>query len=143
MPVARFWLTASLLCVSTASAAEPADFFESKIRPLLVQHCAKCHGDEKATKGKEPKGGLRTDGRAALLKGGDNGPSVVPGDLAKSKLIEAIRYANTDLQMPPSGKLPEAAIKDLEKWVQDGAVWPNDTSAVETKNGFDIAKRKA
>ena len=144
MPVARYWLTASLLIASASAKADgPADFFEQKIRPLLVEHCAKCHGDAKATKGKEPKGGLRTDGRAALLKGGDNGPSVVPGDLAKSKLIEAIRYANTDLQMPPSGKLSDAAIRDLEQWVKDGAVWPNDTSAVETKNGFDLAKRKA
>ena len=144
MPVARWCFAAILLIASTAAnAAEPAEFFEQKIRPLLVTHCVKCHGDDKATKGKEPKGGLRTDGRAALLKGGDNGPAVVPGDPAKSKLIEAIRYANTDMQMPPSGRLPDGAIRDLEQWVKDGAVWPNDTSAVETKNGFDLAKRKA
>ena len=143
MPVARFCFAASLLFASTASAAEPVEFFERKIRPLLVQHCAKCHGDAKATKGKEPKGGLRTDGRAALLKGGDNGPAVVPGDLAKSKLIEAVRYANTDLQMPPLGKLSDAEIKDLEAWVKAGAEWPNDTATTDVKSGFDLAKRKA
>ena len=144
MPVARFWLATSLfVAAATAQADDKAEFFEQKIRPLLVEHCGKCHGDEKATKGKEAKGGLRTDGRAALLKGGDNGPSVVPGDLTKSKLIEAIRYANIDLQMPPSGKLPDAVIRDLEQWVKDGAVWPNDTATVETKTGFDLAKRKA
>ncbi len=143
MPVARFCFAASLLFASTASAEEPAEFFEQKIRPLLVQHCSKCHGDEKATKGKEPKGGLRTDGRAALLKGGDNGPAVVPGDLAKSKLIDAVRYANTDLQMPPVGKLSDAEIKDLEAWVKVGAEWPNDTATTEVKSRFDLAKRKA
>ena len=144
MPVARFCLAASLLIASaSAKADEPAEFFEQKIRPLLAERCAKCHGDAKATKGKDPKGGLRTDGRAALLKGGDNGPAVVPGDLTKSKLIEAVRYANTDLQMPPDGKLSDAEIKDLETWVKGGAVWPNDTSTVEVKSGFDLSKRKA
>ena len=144
MPVARWCFAAFLLIASTAAnAAEPAEFFEQKIRPLLLEHCAKCHGDDNARKGKQPKGGLRTDGRAALLKGGDNGPAVVPGDPAKSKLIEAVRYANTDMQMPPSGKLPDAAIKDLEAWVKAGAVWPNDTAAVEVKSVFDLAKRKA
>jgi len=144
MPVARFCIAALLLVTaSRATAGEPEEFFEQKIRPLLLEHCARCHGDDKARKGKEPKGSLRTDGRAALLKGGDNGPALVPGDPAKSKLIEAVRYANTDMQMPPDGKLPEAAIKDLEKWVKDGAVWPNDTSTTETKSGFDLAKRKA
>ncbi len=144
MPVARFGLAALLfVAASRVTAGEPEEFFEQKIRPLLVEHCARCHGDDKARKGKEPKGGLRTDGRAALLKGGDNGPALVPGDPAKSKLLEAVRYANKDMQMPPDGKLPEAAIKDLEQWVKAGAVWPNDTAATETKSGFDLAKRKA
>ena len=143
MLVARWWLVASFLIGSaTVSASEPTDFFEQKIRPLLVEHCAKCHGDDQARNGKEPKGGLRTDGRAALLLGGETGPAVVPGDLAKSKLIEAVRYANADMLMPPKGKLPDAAIRDLETWVKAGAVWPNDKAETGSKSTFDLAKRK-
>src|SRR5215213_9060388 len=82
--------------VPPLTAAEPAgspEFFETKVRPVLVEHCLKCHGD---TKGKEPKGGLRLDGRESALKGGDNGPALVPGDPDKSRLVEAIRYKNAD-----------------------------------------------
>jgi cytochrome c553/predicted DNA-binding ribbon-helix-helix protein len=78
-----------------------------------------------------------------MLKGGDNGASLVPGSPDKSKIIEAIRYANADLQMPPRGKLTDAAIADLTAWVKAGAVWPNDSAAVETSvSAFDLAKRK-
>src|SRR4051812_3974822 len=87
-------------------AADPAgspEFFETKVRPVLLEHCLKCHGD---LKGKEPKGGLRADSRAGLLTGGDSGPAIVPGDPVKSKLVEAVRFENPDLQMPPKGKLP-------------------------------------
>lgn len=124
-------------------AAEPAgsaDFFEKKVRPILVEHCFKCHGD---LKGKEPKGGLRVDSRAALLKGGDNGPALVPGNLEKSKLIEAIRFQNSEMKMPPSGKLQAQQIADLEAWVKDGAAWPKDMAvAGPSVSAFDLAKRK-
>ena len=73
---------------------------------------------------KPAKGGLRLDSRAALLKGGDSGPALVPGQPDKSRLIEAIAYKNVDLQMPPRGKLPDAAIADLTAWVKMGAPWP-------------------
>jgi hypothetical protein len=124
-------------------AAEPADspeFFETKIRPVLVEHCLKCHGD---TNGKPPKGGLRADSRAALLKGGDSGPAIVPGDPERSKLIEGVRYQNPDLQMPPKGKLADAVIADLIAWVKAGAVWPGDgTASTSTNSSFDLEKRK-
>src|SRR5438067_9478825 len=97
-------VSSSLLLAICVRAAEPADspeFFEKKIRPLLTEHCFKCHGD---LKGKEPKGGLRLDSRASMLKGGDNGAAVMPGKPEKSKLVEAVRYQNVDLQMPPKGK---------------------------------------
>lgn len=97
---------------------EQATFFETKVRPVLADQCYKCHGEKKHS------GNLRVDSREAILKGGDFGPSMVPGDPEKSKIIEAIRYANHDLQMPPAGKLPDEQIKALEDWVKMGAPWP-------------------
>ncbi len=142
-------MLARLLAVSSVAlftvgiqAAEPAsspDFFEKRIRPLLAEQCLKCHGD---LKGKAPKGGLRLDSRAAMIKGGDSGTALVPGKPEKSRLIEAVRYENTDLQMPPKGKLSEAQIADLVAWVKVGAVWPNDSATIATTSGFDLAKRK-
>ena len=118
---------------------EQAEFFEAKVRPVLVEHCYKCH----SSGAKALKGGLRVDGRALLLKGGDGGPALVPGEPDRSKLIEAIRYKNPDLQMPPKGKLPDAAIRDLEAWVKAGAPWPGGAATAVTKSTFDLAKRKA
>src|SRR5262245_48660568 len=120
--LARLVAVSSVLVLAISlRAAEPADspeFFATRIRPILTEHCFKCHGD---TKGKEPKGGLRLDSRSAILKGGDNGTALVPGEPNKSRLIEAVRYLNTDLQMPPKGKLPDAAIDELAAWVKAGA----------------------
>jgi hypothetical protein len=118
---------------------EQAERFENTIRPLLVEHCYKCHSAE----AKKVKGGLRVDGRKHLLDGGDGGPAVVPGDPAKSKFIEAVKYTNNDLLMPPKGKLPADAIAALEAWVKDGAPWPNDTATATKKDDFDLSKRKA
>jgi hypothetical protein len=140
-------LTAVLLLTAAVApvtgGAEPAgtpEFFESKVRPVLVEHCLKCHGD---LKGKSPKGGLRLDSREAAIKGGDNGPVVVPGEPDKSRIIEAVRYLNADLQMPPKGKLPDAVIADLVAWVKAGAVWAGDASASKGDgSGFDLGKRK-
>jgi cytochrome c553 len=133
----------ALACGPALRAAEPAaspEFFENKVRPVLVEHCVKCHGD---AKGKEPKGGLRVDSRAALLKGGDNGPALVVGDPVKSKIIEAIGYANADMQMPPKGKLSDAVIADLTAWVKAGAVWPGEAAGPATSIAtFDLGKRK-
>ncbi|HET6573161.1 MAG TPA: DUF1549 domain-containing protein, partial [Fimbriiglobus sp.] len=140
--------SACLLLVALAPvalAAEPtpeqAEFFETKVRPVLAEHCYKCHSAE--TK-KQPKGGLRVDGRALLLHGGDGGPAVVPGDPGKSRLIEAVRYANPDLQMPPKAKLPAATIADLERWIKDGAPWPGTAAATPVvTSAFDLQRRKA
>src|SRR4051812_34444307 len=137
---------AVLLAIAGApplGAAEPAgspEFFETKIRPVLVEHCLKCHG---GTKGKEPKGGLRLDSRESALKGGDNGPALAPGTPEKSRLVEAVRYTNADLQMPPKGKLPDAVVADLTAWVKAGAVWPGEVDGPKARSGsFDLAKRK-
>ncbi len=103
---------------SLAPTAEQLEFFEAKIRPVLVKHCYECH----STKLAAPRGGLRLDDREAVLKGGDSGPAIVAGDLKKSSLLEALRYEA--IEMPPKGKLPAAVIADFEQWVKMGAPDP-------------------
>ncbi|MGE4003758.1 MAG: PSD1 and planctomycete cytochrome C domain-containing protein, partial [Planctomycetaceae bacterium] len=98
--------------------SESAEFFESRIRPVLVKSCAKCHGATKASQG------LRVDTRDALLSGGDSGPAIVPGDAAASLLIRAIRRDHDDLQMPPDEPLSEDVVADFEHWIAAGAAWP-------------------
>ncbi|HEX8910845.1 MAG TPA: PSD1 and planctomycete cytochrome C domain-containing protein, partial [Humisphaera sp.] len=94
--------------------------FEGKIRPLLVNNCYKCHS---AAEGKS-KGSLTVDSREALLKGGENGPAIVPGDPDKSLLIKAVQYHDKDVQMPPKAKLADGEIADLVAWVKMGAPDP-------------------
>ncbi len=91
-------------------------FFESKVLPVLQQRCYECHSHEKKI-----KGGLALDLKTGWQTGGDNGPAIVPGDLAKSHLIQAVRYADPDTEMPPKGKLAASEIEVLEKWVAMGA----------------------
>jgi hypothetical protein len=123
--VARFVL-ALLLCatwkvnIPAADENDPAqiEFFESKIRPVLVDHCYECHSQD----ADKVKGGLLLDTKEGLLKGGDSGPAIVPGDPEKSLLIKAVRYTDEDLQMPPKNrKLASEQIADLEAWVKMGA----------------------
>lgn len=103
--------------------AEAMTFFESEVRPLLSQHCHECHS------GDEPDGGLSLDRHQAILRGGDSGPAVVPGDPNASLLISAVNYQ--DLEMPPNQQLDAKSISVLEKWVQQGARWPeHEVSAV-------------
>ncbi|MEI6715183.1 MAG: PSD1 and planctomycete cytochrome C domain-containing protein [Verrucomicrobiota bacterium] len=116
-----------LLSAGTVSAAEPTadqtEFFETKIRPLLVESCYKCHSTEA---GKD-KGGLLLDTRDALRKGGDTGPAIVPGEPAKSLLIKAIRREDPDTAMPPKGKgegLTKEQIENFETWIKGGAFDP-------------------
>jgi mono/diheme cytochrome c family protein len=99
------------------------EFFEAKIRPVLADNCLECHGAEKH------KGGLRLDVRAAMLKGGDTGPAIVPGKPGESPLIEAIRYEG-EVQMPPKKKLKSDEIAALTDWVKQGAHWPEPRPGV-------------
>ncbi len=98
-------------------------FYESKIRPLLIEQCHSCHSNEAAGK-KKLKAGLRVDSLAAMVAGGDSGPSVVSGKPEESLLIKAVRYTDSDLKMPPRTKLSEAQILLLEQWVKMGAPAP-------------------
>ena len=118
----------------TGFSPEGIQFFESKIRPLLVNNCHECHGNEKH------KGNLQLNSRKTILRGGDSGAAIVPGDPAKSLLIEAVKYTNSDLEMPPKKKLGKQAVADLEQWIRLGAPWPSETAQVTAKreHGFSI-----
>ncbi|MBI5757263.1 MAG: PSD1 domain-containing protein [Planctomycetales bacterium] len=119
------WLiVASAFAGTTLDAAPPPtteglEFFEKRIRPVLVENCYECH-----SAGKKTKGGLALDTRDATLRGGESGAAFIPGEPDKSRLIEAVRYKNRDLQMPPKGALSGAQIRDLEAWVKMGAPDP-------------------
>lgn len=134
--------------VTSAFAAEPAkpltadesEFFESKIRPALIEHCYKCHSAESD----KLKGGLALDSRDATLKGGSSGPSIEPGNPEKSLFVKAIRYSDPNLQMPPKEKLPESVITDFENWVRMGAPDPRTgKTGGLLKSEQDKAKAKA
>ncbi|WP_435016301.1 PSD1 and planctomycete cytochrome C domain-containing protein [Tundrisphaera sp. TA3] len=101
------------------------DYFEAKVRPALIEHCYPCHS---AGSGKA-KGGLRLDDREAARTGGESGPAVVPGRPDESLMIQAIGRGGEVAPMPPKGKLPDAVVADLRRWVEDGAVDTRDAGA--------------
>jgi len=108
--------------------AEQLEFFEKRIRPVLVQHCYKCHSQE-AAKEDELRGGLLLDSRAGLLAGGESGETIVPGKPDEGTLLGSLNY---DLyEMPPAGKLPAAVIKDFRVWIEMGAVDPREGEVVK------------
>ena len=116
-----------LLILSAPALAAPPDaagieFFEKKVRPVLAEHCYECHS---AGAKKGLKGGLALDSRAASRKGGDSGPAVVPGEPDESLLIEAVRFTDEALQMPPEGRLPAETIADLEALGGHGGARPS------------------
>jgi hypothetical protein len=130
------------IALSGPAAAEQVEFFENKVRPLLVEHCYSCHSAEAEAKGKL-KAGLRMDSLEGLKKGGDSGPALTPGDPAKSLIVEAVNYRNEDMAMPPKAKLDDAQIQILTEWVQMGAPWPGRDAAVAGPHGgepYDWAK---
>jgi hypothetical protein len=129
-------LSAMLVVVNSALSApnskaitpEQLEFFEQKIRPVLVEKCYDCHSEEKG----KSKGELMLDTRDGIRVGGDRGPGIVPGKPDDSVLINAIRQTGR-LRMPPDsrgGILPDEVIADFEKWVRDGAADPRDSSRV-------------
>src|SRR5262245_56370232 len=130
-------LTVALVMSVTAARADdgPApqavEFFESKVRPVLAENCFTCHGPEKQ------KAGLRLDSRAALLKGADGEPVVVPGDPDHSALVKAVRH-DGEKKMPPKGKLPAPTIDALTAWVKMGAPWPDAPAAKATSSVAEV-----
>jgi hypothetical protein len=129
------------LCASSAlpawAADESEEFFEKSVRPVLVKRCFQCHGKE------TQEAGLRLDSREAVLRGGQSGKVVTPGDPDASRLVIVLRY-DADVQMPPEGKLPAKEFEALVKWVRLGLPWPNaDTleDAPVPKAGRDIGQQ--
>ncbi len=113
------------LSVAVSVAGEESDLFERKIRPVLVEHCYECHAGD----ADDIKGGLRLDNPDAMLRGGDSGTAVMPGEPDKSLLLAAIRYDG--FEMPPSGPLDDRIVQDFEKWIEAGAADPRQASTPE------------
>lgn len=115
-----------------APTKEQLDFFETKIRPVLVEHCYKCH----AAEAKNIEGGLRLDHREGLIKGGTRGAAIVPGQPEKSLLLKALKY--NGLEMPPKGKLAESVIGDFDTWITMGVPDPRKSDDVHKARTIDI-----
>src|SRR5579885_1014765 len=113
-------LALTLAVAAAGHAATPADaneFFELKVRPVLANKCYGCHTDSKS-------GGLQLDSREHVLKGGNDGPAIIPGDPDHSLLIQVLRQTHPRIKMPPGGKLPDEDINNIATWIKAGAVWP-------------------
>jgi len=114
--------------------AAGVEFFEKEIRPVLVEQCYQCHSQA----AKNPKGGLRLDSRAGLLRGGDSGPAIEPGKPEASLLVDAIRYGDSAAPMPPERKLPPQVVKAFEQWIRLGAPDPREETKPQAKSEIDI-----
>lgn len=122
MPRLNTVITGSLLlsAANAQPAAEQVDFFEKKVRPVLVNRCYACHSADT-----KPAGGLRVDDRNGLLTGGDSGPAIIPGEPEKSLLLDRIRHQNPKRRMPKEGDpVTDAELADLKAWIKDGVAWP-------------------
>jgi hypothetical protein len=130
-----FFLMAVFAASGNAQEAE-IEFFEKKIRPVLIERCYKCH----STESKKLKGKLLLDTREGLLKGGESGPAIVAGKPEKSLLISALRYE--DLEMPPKNKLSDAVINDFILWIKKGAADPRDGVARKEEEGINVEQAR-
>ncbi|MFP6770315.1 MAG: PSD1 and planctomycete cytochrome C domain-containing protein, partial [Planctomycetaceae bacterium] len=124
--VAICFLVSSAGVPVNVTADDNRDFFEVRIRPLLIKHCLKCHGPKKQ------ESGLRLDSRAGWFRGGERGTSIVPGKSRDSLLIKAVSHSAPAPKMPPAGKLSTAEIADLTTWIQRGAYDPRKLATEKT-----------
>ena len=133
------------ICVLIASMASPSlkaeeptaeqfTFFEEKIRPVLAEHCYKCH----SSRSKKLKAELYLDSREGLLKGGETGPVVVAGKPEESLLIRAVVYLDNELEMPPNKKLPDRVISNLQEWIRMGAPWPREEPSARKEEDLSL-----
>src|SRR5262245_18246077 len=130
------WLSAGYAQEAAKPSPAAIQFFESKVRPVLVENCFSCHGDKKQ------RGSLRLDSLAAILEGGDQGPALVPGHPEKSLIIKAINHDSPQLKMPKNKKLKRDEIDVLTQWVKMGAPWPDGGKASAPRKGeFTISDK--
>ncbi|NBX29005.1 DUF1553 domain-containing protein [bacterium] len=135
--VAAMVVVAIATCVGVSKADDAQhEFFERRIRPMLVEHCYSCH----SAKAEGIKAGLNVDSRDGLLEGGDSGPAVVPGHSDQSLIMQALRHDG--LEMPPAGKLPDDVIADFASWIDAGAVDPRKADNKAAKPRIDMAKAR-
>ena len=118
-------------------SADQIDFFENRIRPLLVKHCLECHGGDAA----KLRGGLRLTSRVEILEGGDSGPAAVAGKPEESLLVSSVHYE--DYEMPPAGQLDEQAIADLTRWVRMGLPDPRQSSGVKVAKAPSVEEGRS
>ena len=126
--------TSEVAALQQSATADPAkvEFFEAKIRPVLIEHCYSCHSAD----AKDIKGGLLLDSRQGILVGGDSGAMLTPGNADASLVMEALRHEG--LEMPPDQQLPDDVIADFAAWIRDGAADPRDSEVAEKKHAIDI-----
>jgi hypothetical protein len=121
------------------SDKEGLELFEKRIRPVLVDKCYSCH----SAKAEKLKGNLLLDTREGMLKGGDLGPSLVPGNADKSLLLKAMKWVDDDLKMPPKKRLPAEVVADFESWIKRGAPDPRSGAvAAPKKPKIDVSTAK-
>ena len=122
--------------------ANDNQFFETNIRPVLSEKCYECHSSKAA----KIKGGLRLDHIELILQGGDSGPAIIQGKPDDSLIVQAIRYDDLDFHMPPKEKLPKKVVQDFEKWISEGADWPDEPVPTllssKKRKSFNLEKRK-
>lgn len=125
-PSVRYPCLTLLALTPGAVCADSAEFFETRIRPLLAANCYVCHTTTHL-------GGLELNSREAMLKGGNSGPAIVPGKPEQSLLLQAVNYTHVKFRMPPAGRLRDEEIGALTEWVQQGAVWPETPTPKNAK----------
>lgn len=131
----KAFLAAWTMLGATAMAAPDAAFFDSKVLPILKERCFECHSH-----GTKIKGGLALDSRSGWSEGGDNGPALKPGEVEASLLVKAIRYVDSELEMPPKARLPADEIAILEEWIKTGAHDPRSSGAAKVKKAIDLVE---
>lgn len=128
-------VAASGIAAAAETVADGHEFFETKIRPVLVKQCYGCHSKE----AKVRMGGLSLDTREGIRAGGQRGHAVVPFDAEASLLLDALRHDGA-LKMPPTGPLPDGIVQAFLEWIEMGAPDPRETEVAASVRAIDLEK---